>query len=271
MGASGIDQVINIITTYGLSVLGGIVLLIIGWSVANRLSAFVRNRLSKIDKVDDTLTGFLAGLTKYVILAFVVIAVLNQFGVQTTSLIAVFGAAGLAIGLALQGTLSNVAAGVMMLIFRPIKVGQFVEVGGHTGKVIELSLFTTELATADNVQIILPNSLIWGSAISNHSHHETRRVEWIVGISYDNDIEKAFNTIKEVLSAETRILPKPKLKIVVHELADSSVNIRIRVWVNSADLWPVKFDLTRQFKEAFDREDLVFPYPQRDIHMIQNS
>ncbi len=271
METGSFDQILNIITTYGLRVIGGIVILIVGWIAASRIAGFVRRQLKNVETVDDTLVGFFSGLIKYLILAFVVIAVLNQFGVQTTSLIAIFGAAGLAIGLALQGTLSNVAAGIMLLIFRPIKVGQFVEVGGKSGTVKELSLFTTEIATPDNVQIILPNSSIWGAAISNHSHHETRRVEWIMSISYDDDIEKAFHTVNEVLEAEPRILPKPKTKVVVSELADSSVNIRIRAWVNTDDFWPVKFDLARQFKEAFDREGLVIPFPQQDVHVTQKN
>ncbi len=271
METSSFDQILNVIMTYGLNVIGGIVILIVGWVAANRIAALARSQLSKTEKVDDTLTGFFSGLIKYVILAFVIIAVLNQFGVQTTSLIAIFGAAGLAVGLALQGTLSNVAAGIMLLIFRPIKVGQFVEVGGKSGTVKELSLFTTELATPDNVQIILPNSSIWGSAITNYSHHETRRVEWIMSISYDGDIEKAFQTIGEVLDGDSRILPEPKTNIVVHELADSSVNLRIRAWVNADDFWRVKFDLARQFKEAFDREGLVIPFPQQDVHVTQTN
>ena len=271
METSEASQVVEIAANYGFNVLGGIAILILGWFIANRISAFVRRRLSKSVSIDDTLTGFFSGLAKYVVLAVAVIAGLNQFGIQTTSLIAVFGAAGLAIGLALQKTLSDFAAGVMLLIFRPIKVGNSVEVGGKTGKVVEISLFTTELATPDNVQIILPNSSVWESAITNYSHHETRRVEWVIGISYDDDIERAFETIEKVLTEDQRILSNPKTKIVVSELADSSVNIRTRAWVKADDMWSVKFDLSRRFKEAFDGAGLVIPFPQREIHMIQKG
>ena len=145
------------------------------------------------------------------------------------------------------------------------------EVGGKTGKIVEISLFTTELATPDNVQIILPNSSVWGSAITNYSHHSTRRVEWVIGISYDDEIEKAFEAIEKVLAEDQRILSDPKTKIVVSELADSSVNIRTRAWVKADDLWSVKFDLSRRFKETFDSAGLVIPFPQIDVHMIQKS
>jgi small conductance mechanosensitive channel len=264
-------QLIDVIATYGLRVIGGIVLLILGWMLANWIAKITKRQLEKTDKVDDTLTGFFSNLVKYVVLALVGIAVLNQFGVQTTSLIAIFGAAGLAIGLALQGTLSDIAAGVMLLIFRPFNVGQYIEAGGKAGTVKELSLFTTELATPDNVQVILPNSSVWGAAVTNYSHHETRRVDWTIGISYDDDIGKAFEAARRVISADDRILAEPEPDVMVSELADSSVNITIRVWVKSGNYWPVKFDLSRKFKEEFDSSSLVIPFPQQDVHMIQKS
>ncbi len=267
MDQETINQAMTLITTYGMSVIGGIIILIIGWIVAKWASARIRKVLQRSSRVDDTLAGFFSSLVKYVILIFVVIAVLNQFGVQTTSLIAIFGVAGLAIGLALQGTLSNVAAGVMLLIFRPYKLGQFVEVGGHAGSVVDLSLFTTELATPDNVQIIIPNSAIWGSSVVNYSHHETRRVDFVLGIAYDDDIELAIKTVHEVIDGDSRPLKDPEAQVVVGELADSSVNLTIRVWVNAADYWPVKFDFTRRFKEAFDAKGISVPFPQQDVHM----
>lgn len=271
MQGTGVDQVVAVVTFYGLRVLGGIAILIIGWMVARWLAGFTRRQLAKSDAIDATLTGFFSDLVKYLVLAFVGIAVLNQLGVQTTSLIAIFGAAGLAIGLALQGTLSDIAAGVMLLIFRPISIGQYVEAGGKAGTVKELSLFTTELATPDNVQIILPNSSVWGAAITNYSYHKTRRADWTIGISYGDDISKAFDTARKVLSKEARILPDPEPALMVSELADSSVNITIRAWVNADDFWSVKFDLSKSFKEAFDESGLVIPFPQRDVHVIQKS
>ncbi len=209
------------------------------------------------------------GLVKYAIIAFVVIAVLNQFGIQTTSLIAVFGAAGLAVGLALQGTLSNVAAGVMLLIFRPFSIGQYVQVAGTGGTVRSLNLFTTELATPDNVHIVVPNAAIWGSTVLNYSYHSTRRLEWMLGISYGDDIGQAMQCIHAVLDGDDRILSDPETLVAVAELADSSVNIVVRAWVKSEDYWSVKFDLTRAFKEAFDAKGISIPFPQRDVHLIQ--
>ena len=267
MDQQAVDQAMSLVTTYGLSVIGGIVILIIGWVVAKWASASVRKVLLRSSRVDETLASFFASLVKYVILVFVVIAVLNQFGVQTASLIAIFGAAGLAIGLALQGTLSNVAAGVMLLIFRPYKLGQYVEVGGHAGSVVDLNLFTTELATPDNVQIIIPNGAIWGSSVVNYSHHATRRVDFVLGIAYSDDIELAVKTVQEVIDGDERALKDPEAQVVVGELADSSVNLTIRVWVKAADYWPLKFDFTRRFKEACDAKGLSIPFPQQDVHM----
>lgn len=271
MDSSSGEQIIALIAAYGLSVIGGFVLLIVGWMAANWVGRTVRRQLEKSGKVDATLRGFFSNLARYVVLALVGIAVLNQFGIQTTSLIAVFGAAGLAIGLALQGTLSDLAAGVMLLIFRPFNVGQYIEAGGQAGTVKELSLFTTELATPDNVQVILPNASVWGSPVVNYSHHATRRVDWTIGISYDDDIGKAFEAAHRVISGEERILPDPEPMAVVSELADSSVNITIRVWVNAADYWAVKFDLARAFKEEFDRSGLSIPFPQQDVHLFQKA
>ncbi len=267
MDQDTINQAMTLITSYGMSVVGGIVILIIGWIVAKWASGSVRKALRRSSRVDETLAVFFSSLVKYVILIFVVIAVLNQFGVQTTSLIAIFGAAGLAIGLALQGTLSNIAAGVMLLIFRPYRLGQYVEIGGHAGTVVDLNLFTTELATPDNVQVIIPNNAIWGSSVVNYSHHATRRVDFVMGIAYDDDIELAIDTLREVIEGDERSLRDPEAQIVVGELADSSVNLTIRVWVNAGDYWPVKFDFTRRFKEAFDAKGISIPFPQQDVHM----
>lgn len=271
MDSNAGEYVIALIATYGLNVIGGIVILLVGWMVANWIGKTVRRQLEKSKKVDATLTGFLSNLVRYTVLALVGVAVLNQFGVQTTSLIAIFGAAGLAIGLALQGTLSDIAAGVMLLIFRPFSVGQFIEAGGQSGTVKELSLFTTELATPDNVQVILPNSTVWGSPVTNYSYHSTRRVDWTIGISYDDDIGKAFEAAHRVISGDERTLKDPEPLVVVSELADSSVNVTIRVWVNAADYWAVKFDLSRAFKEEFDRSGLSIPFPQQDVHLIQKA
>ena len=268
-----ISAVIDAFTTYGMSVVGGIFILILGWMVAGWAKRAVRRVLSRTDKVDATLRAFFSSLVRYVILVFVVIAVLNQFGVQTASLIAIFGAAGLAVGLALQGTLSNVAAGVMLLIFRPLRIGQYVEVAGKAGTVVDLNLFTTELATPDNVQIIIPNNAIWGSSVVNYSHHDTRRVDFTLGIGYGDDMDKAIAVIESVIADDARPLAEPPAQIVVGELADSSVNIVVRIWVRADDYWPLKFDFTKRFKERFDAEGISIPFPQQDVHMytVANS
>ena len=262
-----VDAIIQIFASYGLDVLGAVAILLIGLFVAKWAHRATNRALSKVSRFDQTLRGFFASLVKYVVIIFTVLAVLNQFGVQTASLIALLGAAGLAIGLALQGTLSNVAAGVMLLIFRPYKVGDFVEVGGQSGTVHELSLFVTELNTGDNVRIIVPNSQIWGNAIRNVSFNATRRVDLLIGIAYEDDIGKAVSAIQAVIDADSRIRKDPASLIAVSELADSSVNLVVRAWCEAKDYWPVRFDLTRSIKERLDAENISIPYPQRQIHM----
>jgi small conductance mechanosensitive channel len=266
-----VDRVIELITTYGMNVLGGLIILIVGWIAANWIGGMTSRMLGRSKRVEPTLQGFLSSLVKYAVLAFVIIAVLNQFGVQTTSLIAVFGAAGLAIGLALQGTLSNVAAGTMLMIFRPIKVDQYVEVAGQAGTVKSISLFATELATPDNVQIIIPNSAVWGSSVLNYSHHATRRVDFLLGISYEDDIDKAMGVAQKVVEGDSRSHKEPEPQIVVGNLGDSSVDIIVRVWSDAADYWSLKFDLTKAFKQAFDENGITIPYPQRDMHVYHRA
>jgi small conductance mechanosensitive channel len=265
---STINEIMTLVATYGLQVVGAIVVLVVGWTLAGWLSRAVRNVLSKTDKVDATLRGFLASLVKYLVLIFTFVAVLNQFGVQTTSIIAVLGAASLAVGLALQGTLSNVAAGVMLLLFRPFKVGDYIEGGGQAGTVKAVSLFVTELATPDNVQILTPNSQMWGSAIKNYSFHPTRRADFVLGISYEDDLEKAAKIVEEMAAADGRVLDDPAPVVVVGELADSSVNITIRLWCAAADYWPLKFDMTKALKLRMDAEGISIPYPQRTLHVV---
>mgnify|MGYP002032114627 CR=1 FL=1 len=266
---TAIDQAITLITEYGLDVVGAIVILVIGLVVSGWVSRAVRSGLSRVKSVDSMLRGFFASMAKYFVIAITLIAVLERFGVETTSFVAVLGAAGLAIGLALQGTLSNVAAGVMLLLFRPFKVGDYVEVAGLSGTVADVSLFTTELTTPDNVQIVTPNSDIWGTAIKNYSHHATRRVQLIVGIGYGDDMDKAIEVIKGVLSAEERIHAEPEPFVAVSNLGDSSVDITIRVWCDAANFWPLSFTLPKAVKEAFDKNDISIPFPQQDVHMHQ--
>ncbi len=264
-----IDLVMALAATYGMSVVGGIAILLVGWIAANWISGGVRRALGKVKRVDDTLRGFFASLVKYVILAFVLIAVLNQFGVQTASLIAIFGAAGLAVGLALQGTLSNVAAGVMLLIFRPVKVGQYVEVAGHAGTVKEISLFTTELATPDNVQIVIPNAQVWGTSVVNYSAHPTRRCDFTLSISYADDIDQAMEVARREVAGDARAMDDPEPTIAVANLGESSVDLTVRVWLKAEDYWTFKWDMTKRFKQAFDAAGITIPFPQRQVILQQ--
>ncbi len=262
------DLVVGLVTTYGLSVVGAIVILVVGFVIAGWVRGSVNKALSGLKKVDATLRGFFSSLAYYAVVIFTVIAVLAQFGVQTTSFIAVLGAAGLAIGLALQGTLSNVAAGVMLLLFRPFKIGDYIEGGSLAGTVKSITLFVTELATPDNVQIIAPNSQLWGSAIKNYSYHPTRRVEIVIGIAYEDDIDKALAAIVDEAQKDSRVLPDPAPLAAVTDLGDSSVNFTVRVWCNAADFWGLKFDLTKKLKNRMDAEDITIPYPQRTVHTV---
>jgi len=262
------DMAMGFAMTYGMNFLGALLILIIGWIVAGWAKRVVTRILSKSSKIDSTLTSFLSSGLRYIILIFTVIAVLGKFGVQTASLIAIVGAASLAIGLALQGTLSNVAAGVMLLIFRPFKIGDFINAAGHAGSVKNLGLFVTEMATGDNVQIIVPNSQIWGASIQNYSAHDTRRVDLMIGIGYDDNIDHAIAEIGAVVEADDRSLKSPETSIFVGELADSSVNIVVRVWTKSGDYWPLKAALTKNIKHKFDEKGISFPYPQQDIHIV---
>jgi small conductance mechanosensitive channel len=262
------DMVAVLLTTYGLSVLGGLVVLTVGWTIAGWARRAVDRGLGKIESIDVTLRSFLASATRYLILVLTVLAVLSEFGIQTASLITVFGAASLAIGLALQGTLSNLAAGVMLLFFRPFHVGDYVEAGGHAGTVKAIDLFMTEFATPDNVRILVPNGNIWGGAVVNYSHHATRRVDLLIGIDYGDDMDKAIETIRGVIAADERVHDDPEPLVVIGELADNSVNIVIRVWCDAANYWPLKFGMTKALKESLDKAGISFPFPQRTVHIV---
>ncbi len=259
------------VTGYGINVLIAIAILIVGWMVASWARGAVIKGLSRVKSVDETLRGFFGSLAKYVVIIVTVIAVLNRFGVETTSLVALVGAAGLAIGLALQGTLSNVAAGVMLLLFRPFKAGDFIDAAGLSGTVKSISLFVTEMATPDNVQIIAPNSQLWGAAIKNFSFHENRRLDLVMGIAYEDDMNKAMAAIYDVVRADARSQVDPEPFVAVAELADSSVNFTVRVWCKGSDYWPLKFDLTKALKERFDADGISIPYPQHQIHMAAQA
>lgn len=243
-----------------------IVIFLIGMWLARFTKRRIISLSENYEAIDLTLTIFLGTFAHYTIVGITILIVLTQFGVQTTSLIALLGAAGLAIGLALQGTLSNVAAGLMILFLRPFKVGNFIETGGVSGTVKQINIFSTEIATGDNVQVHVPNARIWGAAINNFSGYDRRRLELIPAISYSDDIEKAMKIIRQVISKDARIHPDPEPVIGVIKMADFSVNIRVRVWCDNAEYWDVTYDLNKNIKEAFDKADITIPFPTRTIY-----
>lgn len=247
-----------------------IVIFVIGRFIAKAIAKGIR-KLMRAQEVDKILETFVSNLAYWALMIFVIIAAINQLGIATTSLIAIMGAAGLAIGLALQGSLSNFAAGVLIVMFRPYRVGDFVEAAGISGVVVQVQILTTVLKTGDNKQIVVPNAQIMGSIITNYSANDTRRVDMVVGVSYEDDIDKVRATIKELIAADERILSDPECLIAVAELADSSVNFNVRPWVKSADYWGVKFDLTEAIKKRFDKEGISFPFPQQDVHLYRQN
>lgn len=230
----------------------------------------LRNLMQR-QNVDKTLETFVCNLVRMALLVVVIIAAVGALGIQTTSFIAIFGAAGLAVGLALQGSLSNFAAGVLIVLFRPYKVGDFIEGAGISGSVEQVQILTTVLKTGDNKQVIVPNSQIMNSVITNYSANETRRVDMVVGVSYSDDLDKVRKTIQELVAADDRIFTEPACTIAVSALADSSVNFVVRPWVKTSDYWPVMFDLTEAIKKRFDEEGISFPFPQQDVHLYQAS
>lgn len=262
-------ELVATFTQYGLKIVAAVVILIVGWWIAGAVKRWIRGRLARAPHFDLTLAAFLASFASYAIMIFTVIAVLHQFGVQTASLVAMLGAAGLAVGLALQGTLSNVAAGVMLLIFRPFRVGDFVDVQGASGTVKDISLFVTELTTADNIQITVPNGQIWGNAVTNYSVNPTRRMEITVGVAYGADMDRAVGAIHDVLAHDERILKDPAPQVIVMTLAASSVDIVVRAWAKSADFWPTRFDLVKAIKQRLDAEGIEIPFPQQVVYMHQ--
>lgn len=254
---------------FGMNILGAIAILIIGLWVAKILTKTFNKMLVKRD-TDPTLTKFFTALLRVGLIAFVVIAAISQAGVETTSFVAVLGAAGLAIGLALQGSLSNFASGVMLIIFRPIRVGDYIEGGGISGSVKEIGIFVTILTSPDNKTIFIPNSKLTSDNIVNYSMNDTRRVDMVFGIGYSDDIDKSKKVLNEIINSNEKILKDPKPNIKLHELADSSVNFIVRPWCKTADYWDVYFEVTETVKKRFDEENIEIPFPQRDVHVHQN-
>lgn len=260
------SQATAFVISYGVKIILALAIFIIGKWLAKRIANLLEHRMTATG-VDVTVGKFVKNIFYYVLMVVIVIAVLGQVGIQTASFVAVIGAAGLAIGLALQGSLSNFAAGVLLILFRPIKVGDFVEVAGVAGVVKEISIFTTTLTTGDNKTIIAANAEVTGNVITNYSTQSERRVDLVVGVSYDSNIEQVKNELRTLAAADERILKDKPVTIGVSELADSSVNLVFRPWVNSADYWPVTFDLNEKIKQRFDEVGIGIPYPTMDLNV----
>ncbi len=266
-----LDQAVDLGIDYGLDVLGALAILVAGSMVAGWARRSVLRVLNRAPRVDETLKPVIASIVRYGILVFVLIAVLAQFGVQTTSIIALLGAAGLAVGLALQGTLQNIAAGIMLLFLRPFRVGDYIDAEGLSGTVGEIGLFTTHLRTYDGIYLEAPNAKLWNRAILNYSRVEARRLDIVVGISYDDDIDKALAVLLELLTSDARVNAEPAPQVLVKELADSSVNLDLRCWVDAGDYWGLLFDLNKAVKQRLDAEGISIPFPQRDVHLFEEK
>jgi small conductance mechanosensitive channel len=264
------QKVWELLTVYGLKIVAAIAIFIIGRWVAKALTKGVK-RLMENRNVDQTLVKFTANLAYIALLTFVILAAVGQLGIQTTSFIAVLGAAGLAIGLALQGSLSNFAAGFLMILFRPFKVGDVIEGAGITGKVEEIQIFTTKVVTPDNKTVIIPNAKLTEDNIVNWTVKGTRRVDMVFGIGYGDNIDAARDIIKDILAQDSRVLKEPQAQVAVSELADSSVNFVVRPWVQSDNYWDVYFDTMEKVKKTFDEKGISIPFPQRDLHIIDHQ
>jgi len=265
-----IQKGIDLVTQLGLGIITAVVVLIIGRWIAKGVTRIVRRALRRYE-VDVTLEKFVCSLVYAILLTIVVIAAINQLGVQTTSLVAVVGAAGLAVGLALQGSLSNFAAGVLIVLFRPYKAGDLIDVAGETGIVKEVQIFTTLLDTLDNKRIVIPNSQVMAGNITNYTANELRRVDLTAGVSYEDDLDKVKSALQAVVAADKRVVKDPEPTIAVFEMADSSVNFVVRPWVKTEEYWDVYFDLTEAIKKRFDQEGISIPFPQRDVHLYQQG
>jgi small conductance mechanosensitive channel len=260
------DLISTYLIPWSIRLLTALAIFVIGrWVV--RVVVRVAERLMKKARLDTMLTTFLGNILYTVLLLVVIIAALDRLGVQTTSLLAVFGAAGLAIGLALKDSLANFSSGVMQIIFRPFQVGDFIEAAGIGGVVEEVRIFNTILRTGDNREIIVPNSLIYGGPIINVTARTTRRIDLVIGIGYDDDIRKARTLVEGIFRADDRILTDPAPAVSVAELADSSINLNIRPWVRTGDYWNVRSDLLQEIKQSFDANGISIPFPQRDVHL----
>jgi small conductance mechanosensitive channel len=261
------SQIGLFLTTYGMQVIGAIIILILG-RIAAGIGRKLMKRLLIRSKTDRAVVSFVSNLTNILKLTFAVLAALAKFGIQTASFVAILGAAGFAVGFALQGSLGNFAAGVLILVLRPFRTGDYIEGAGTAGTVKDIELFNTILATPDNIKIMVPNGKLFGNVIKNISAYDTRRIDLVVGIGYSSPIGKAVGVLEELIKKETRILSDPSAQIAVSELADSSVNLVVRPWVKKEDYWGVRWDLTRAIKESFDEHGIEIPFPQHVVHTV---
>ncbi|MFZ1395463.1 MAG: mechanosensitive ion channel domain-containing protein [Candidatus Promineifilaceae bacterium] len=263
-----IAQIQALILTYGLNILGAIVILIAGYWLAGIIAGWVRKALGKTN-TNEALLRFVSNLTYYAVLAFAVVAALERMGVQTASFIAVLGAAGLAIGLALQGALSNFASGVMILLFKPFEIGHYVEISDAFGQVTDIKIFSTVLVTREKKTVIIPNGLIISDKITNYSKQGYIRVDMVFGIGYGDDLLKAKRILEELVTTDTRVLQQPAPRVAVLELADSSVNFAVRPFAKIEDYWDIQLDMPERVKLRFDQEGISIPFPQQDVHLFQ--
>ena len=261
-----LDRITEWVVAYGGQVLGALAVLIVGLIGARIIRRIVRRVLDKAD-VAPAIVSFVSRLSYVVVIVFAVVASLARFGVQTTSFVAILGAAGFAVGFALQGSLANFAAGVLILVLRPYKLGDFIAAAGQMGTVKDIQLFTTVLATPDNVKVMVPNGKIFGDTITNYSVFDRRRMDLAVGIGYESSIQKAQGVLLSLAKSDGRVLAEPAPEAMVSELDDSSVNLVLRIWIAKDHYWSVKFDLTQRIKETFDEQGIDIPFPQHVVHM----
>ena len=267
---NAMQTVSDFAVAYGIKIVGAIAILIVGRIIASIVGRAMGKACAK-SNVDETLAAFFSRFASIAIMLFAVLAALAKFGVQTASFVAVLGAAGFAVGFAMQGSLSNFAAGVMILVFRPFKIGDFIDAGGSAGSIKEIGLFATTMATPDNVKVIVPNGAIFGGTIKNFAGYDTRRVDLVVGIGHSSDIDRARDILEGLIKADERVFADPAHQIAVSELADSSVNFVVRMWSKGSDYWGVKFDMTERIKKAFDENDIEIPFPQQVVHHVNAS
>ncbi|HLR76438.1 MAG TPA: mechanosensitive ion channel domain-containing protein [Balneolaceae bacterium] len=272
LGHSTMQQtVVEELTKYGLDLIGALVILIVGWALANLISRWLKQTLTNRKRVDDTLTPIIADIVKVVIIAITLIMVLNQFGVQTASLVALVGSVAIAIGLALQGTLSNIASGIMLLLHRPFNTGDAVNLNGSVGVIEKIGLFMTELHTYNGVYMTLPNSTVWGNKIQNYSRKDSRRIDLTYRIGREEDMDKAMKIIEEIAANDERILAEPELLIAIRNLSENSIDILVRPWTRPGDWWRTQLDMNKRVKERFDEAGITIPYPQRDVHLFDKT